>query len=123
MAHTAHFTVTEHVVPASHIREYAGATSTTQNEVLYLHLKQYTPSDGSGTVDGAVTLIATHGVGFPKVRSLALIGICTTWSAKSVSGTLRASVGRPVCAIKISRVFDPWHLDRRCGKSRPERGP
>lgn len=68
MAHTTHFRIQEHEIPASHIREYASATSTNQNEVLHLHVKQYTPLEQTKSVaENAVTVIAAHGVGFPKV--------------------------------------------------------
>lgn len=36
------FTITEHVVPGCHIREYPGST-VQQEDVLGLHVKQYTP--------------------------------------------------------------------------------
>lgn len=66
-AQTEHFRITEHIVPASHIREYAGATSTNQNAVLQLHVKKYTPRVVErDPTNAAVTVIATHGVGLPK---------------------------------------------------------
>ena len=60
------FTVTEHLVPACHIREYPGAT-VHQEDVLKLHVKQYTPKNQPPPPVDAVTIIATHGVGLPKV--------------------------------------------------------
>lgn len=70
------FKVTEHTVPASHIREYPGSTSGSQEAVLNLHVKQYTPLDQiHSTSDDAITLIAAHGVGFPKVRHSSCLGI------------------------------------------------
>jgi hypothetical protein len=69
MATTKHFQIKEHKVQACHIREYAGS-SINQNEALHLHVKQYTPlhkSHGALLPDDAITIIATHGVGLPKV--------------------------------------------------------
>ncbi|QRD92118.1 hypothetical protein F9C07_2220235 [Aspergillus flavus] len=37
------FRITEHTVPGCHIREYAGSTAGRQEDVLRLHVKQYTP--------------------------------------------------------------------------------
>ena len=64
---SARFRVREHIVPAQHIREYPGATASTQEDVLRLHVKQYTPLHPAELLDGAVTVIATHANGFPKV--------------------------------------------------------
>jgi hypothetical protein len=63
---TAAFTITEHAVPTSHIREYARATAEDQEEVLHLAVKQYTPKRA---VDSAkqITIIGAHANGFPKV--------------------------------------------------------
>ncbi|PHH78819.1 hypothetical protein CDD80_6190 [Ophiocordyceps camponoti-rufipedis] len=68
MPHTTYFNVYEHVVPGCHVREYPGTTSGQQEDVIRLHVKQYkpwTPPQGA-----AVTLIAMHGLGFPKAREL-----------------------------------------------------
>ncbi|TWU77389.1 hypothetical protein ED733_006132 [Metarhizium rileyi] len=68
MPQTVHFNVAEHVVPACHIREYPGLTAREQEDVLHLHVKQYTPRNAPATPDKyAVTLIAMHGNGFPKL--------------------------------------------------------
>lgn len=63
------FAVTEHTIEASHIREYARATSHSQDEKLYLHIKQYTPKDNPNPQKGDVTIIGGHANGFPKVSS------------------------------------------------------
>ncbi|KAI9151770.1 Abhydrolase domain-containing protein mpaH [Paramyrothecium foliicola] len=60
------FNVHEHVIEASHIREYARATSNTQEEVLKLHVKQYVPKDNADPADGDVTIIGAQANGFPK---------------------------------------------------------
>ncbi|KAE8352709.1 Alpha/beta hydrolase family-domain-containing protein [Aspergillus coremiiformis] len=61
------FKITEHTVPACHIREYPGSTAKSQEEALSLHVKQYTPLDQHGPVPSdAVTVIAAHACGFPK---------------------------------------------------------
>ncbi|RAK95983.1 alpha/beta-hydrolase [Aspergillus ibericus CBS 121593] len=62
----ANFSVTDHIIPACYVREYAGST-VDQEDQLHLHVKQYTPRDLPDPVPaGAVTIIATHAVGFPK---------------------------------------------------------
>ncbi|KOC10056.1 hypothetical protein AFLA70_22g005341 [Aspergillus flavus AF70] len=61
------FKVTEHTAPASHIREYPGSTARSQEEVLSLHVKQYTPLDQDHiTSSDAITVIAAHACGYPK---------------------------------------------------------
>lgn len=62
-----HFDVKEHFVPASHIREYPGATIGSQEEVLYNHVKQYVPKAPIKDEKNAVTFICSMGVGLPKV--------------------------------------------------------
>ncbi|GLA16443.1 hypothetical protein AnigIFM62618_003022 [Aspergillus niger] len=60
------FTITEHVVPGCHIREYPGST-VNQEDVLHLHVKQYTPRNQAQPVPkDAVTIIAAHGAALPK---------------------------------------------------------
>ena len=92
---TSHFTVREHKFPACHIREYAGSTANSQEEILHLHLKQYIPlhADPNPPAD-AVTVIATHGVGLPKAR----YSLDSQYKSGSValtksSGTLRTTMG------------------------------
>ncbi|KAK2930100.1 Alpha/beta hydrolase fold-1 [Fusarium oxysporum f. sp. vasinfectum] len=60
------FTIQEHTIEASHIREYARATAHSQEEKLYLHVKQYTPKDNQSPQKGDVTIIGGHANGFPK---------------------------------------------------------
>ncbi|RDA95618.1 hypothetical protein CP533_1091 [Ophiocordyceps camponoti-saundersi (nom. inval.)] len=62
---TLHFNVREHVVSGCHIREYPGLTSGRQEDEMRLHVKQYTPRH-QPLQDGAVTLVAMQGIGFPK---------------------------------------------------------
>jgi hypothetical protein len=57
----------EHAIPASHIREYARATSRSQNDELLLHVKEYTPRDNPKPQHGDITFIGAHANGFPKV--------------------------------------------------------
>lgn len=64
---TENFSITEHVVPGCHIREYPGST-VNQEDVLELHVKQYTPKNQRLPLPSdAITLIAAHGVALPKV--------------------------------------------------------
>ncbi|RAK98073.1 alpha/beta hydrolase [Aspergillus ibericus CBS 121593] len=60
------FTITEHVVPCCHIREYPGST-VQQEDLLKLHVKQYTPKHQPQPVPpDAITFIAAHGAALPK---------------------------------------------------------
>ena len=63
------FEIKEHVIDAQHIREYPRATADSQEEVLKLAVKQYTPKNNPNPQPGDLTLIATHANGFVKVRS------------------------------------------------------
>ncbi|KAK4190740.1 Alpha/beta hydrolase family-domain-containing protein [Podospora australis] len=60
------FEIKEHKVESQHIREYAHATAHSQEEVLYLAVKQYIPKSNPNPQPGDVTLIAAHANGFPK---------------------------------------------------------
>ncbi|OAL50732.1 alpha/beta-hydrolase [Pyrenochaeta sp. DS3sAY3a] len=60
------FRIDEHKVEASHIRGFPRATSTNQDEVLHLAVKQYTPLNNSKPKPGDITIIAAHANGFPK---------------------------------------------------------
>ncbi|KAH7121511.1 Alpha/beta hydrolase family-domain-containing protein [Dactylonectria macrodidyma] len=60
------FDIKEHVIEASYIREYARATSHSQDEKLWLHVKQYTPKDNPRPEKGDVTIIGGHANAFPK---------------------------------------------------------
>ena len=59
--------IQEHTIAASHIREYARATSESQDEELSLSVKQYTPKGNTNPQHGDITIIAAHANGFPKV--------------------------------------------------------
>lgn len=63
------FTIVEHVIDGQHIRGYPHATRKRQEDVLKLVIKQYIPTTHN-SIPGhdAITVIATHGIGFPKVR-------------------------------------------------------
>ncbi|RMZ85799.1 hypothetical protein DV737_g382, partial [Chaetothyriales sp. CBS 132003] len=60
------FHVVQHRVPAQHIREYPRALLDDQEAVLYLHVKQYIPTDNPDPQPGDVTIIGAHANGFPK---------------------------------------------------------
>lgn len=67
MSTTEFFNVTEHTVQACHIREYAGS-SQNQEDILQLHVKQYTPKNSTAKgANNAVTILSSPGVGLPKV--------------------------------------------------------
>ncbi|KAF2756507.1 hypothetical protein EJ05DRAFT_539457 [Pseudovirgaria hyperparasitica] len=66
------FDVKEHKVAGCHIREYPGST-VDQEDVLYLHVKQYVPHEAqtprsptTNPARDAVTFIAAHAGGMPK---------------------------------------------------------
>lgn len=61
-----HFRIDEHKIEASHIRGFPRSTSTKQEEVLHLAVKQYTPLDNTSPKPGDITIIAAHANGFPK---------------------------------------------------------
>jgi hypothetical protein len=63
------FEIKEHTIECQHIREYARATSTSQEAVLKLAIKQYTPLDNLQPQEGDVTIIGAHANGFPKVST------------------------------------------------------
>jgi hypothetical protein len=62
-----YYRLDEHKIEASHIRGFPRATSTHENEVLHLAIKQYTPLNNPNPQDGDITIIAAHANAFPKV--------------------------------------------------------
>ncbi|KAF2120708.1 Alpha/beta hydrolase family-domain-containing protein [Lophiotrema nucula] len=60
------FRIDEHVIEASHIRSFPRTTSTTQEEVFHLAIKQYTPLSNTKPKPGDITIIAAHANAFPK---------------------------------------------------------
>ena len=60
------FRIVEHNTPSQHIREYAQATSESQEDVLYLNVKQYIPYDNGDPRPGDVTIIGAHANAFAK---------------------------------------------------------
>ena len=65
-----YFTIKTHVVPGQYIRQYPGATLDSQEDVLQLHVKQYTPIDHDTTRVKGITVVGAHANGFPKVEVL-----------------------------------------------------
>lgn len=64
------FRIVEHTVPGQHIRGYPSSTRRRQEDVLKLAIKRYIPSDfNEEAADNAITIIALHGLAFPKVAS------------------------------------------------------
>ncbi|KAH9828877.1 toxin biosynthesis protein [Teratosphaeria destructans] len=59
------FVCIEHVIPASHIRQFSRATSTTQEADLQLAIKQYRPLQRPPQ-PGDVTILACHSNGSPR---------------------------------------------------------
>jgi hypothetical protein len=64
---SANFQIIEHTIPCQHIREYPNGTKSRQEAVLRLAIKQYVPLRRSEPREDAVTIIAGHANGFPKV--------------------------------------------------------
>ncbi|EEA23577.1 hypothetical protein TMatcc_002454 [Talaromyces marneffei ATCC 18224] len=61
------FDTVEHVLPGQHIREYVHSINGPQETVIQLAAKQYIPKDRLSPVpENAITIIGTHGTGFPK---------------------------------------------------------
>lgn len=69
-----YFRIEEHVLEGSHIRGFPRTTSTTQEEVLHLAIKQYTPLSNPNPKPGDITIIAAHANGFPKVKKVLFYG-------------------------------------------------
>ncbi|KAF2199048.1 alpha/beta-hydrolase [Delitschia confertaspora ATCC 74209] len=61
-----YFRLDNHVLEASHIRGFPRSTATSQDEVLNLAIKQYTPLDNPHPKPGDITIIAAHANAFPK---------------------------------------------------------
>lgn len=60
-----YYRIDEHKLEGSHIRGFPRATATTQEDILYLAVKQYTPLNYTPK-SGDITIIAAHANGFPK---------------------------------------------------------
>ncbi|KAF3062370.1 putative toxin biosynthesis protein [Daldinia childiae] len=60
------FHITEHTIPSQHIREFPRATSNSQEDILYISIKQYTPIDNPAPQPGDITILGAHANGFPK---------------------------------------------------------
>lgn len=60
------FRIVEHKVECQHIREYPRALLNEQEEVLYIHVKQYIPIDNPNPQPGDITILGAHANGFPK---------------------------------------------------------
>lgn len=64
---SANFTITEHLSPCQYIREFPHGVKS-DDAVLQLAVKEYRPRRVLGPSEDAVTIIASHGNGFAKVR-------------------------------------------------------
>jgi pimeloyl-ACP methyl ester carboxylesterase len=60
------FIITEHTIPAQHIREWPRATAASQDDILQLRIKQYTPLDNIDPQPGDLTIVGAHANGVPK---------------------------------------------------------
>ena len=60
------FSIKSHTVPCSHIREYPRAAALSQEDQLFLAVKQYIPLSNPNPRSGDVTIIGAHANAFPK---------------------------------------------------------
>lgn len=60
------FHIKEHKIASQHVREFPRATANSQEDVLWLSVKQYTPIDNPNPQPGDVTVLGAHANGFPK---------------------------------------------------------
>jgi hypothetical protein len=69
MSATKHFNVLEHRVPCQHIRHYPRATAHSEEDELFLAVKQYVPQVAVPTGiqhSTGMTIVGCHANGFPK---------------------------------------------------------
>lgn len=85
----SYFECTSHQVPCQHIRNYARSTAVSQEEILHLAVKQYTPLDASFQ-HGDVTVIAGHANGCPKELYEPLWDELYQWSKQSNAFRIRS---------------------------------
>lgn len=62
----SNFSIIEHRVPCSYIRDFPGALAGDDSDQLHLAVKQYIPRDNPNPKHGDVTIIGAHANGFPK---------------------------------------------------------
>lgn len=105
------FRVVEHEVPCQYIREYPRATSTDQEDTLFLAVKQYIPLNNPNPQPGDITVIGAHANGFPKVRAVPTLN-SVSYQHFPPLGTLRTHMGRDTCSLKESWLQDSIHLGR-----------
>jgi hypothetical protein len=123
------FRIVDHVVPCQHIREYPAATVHTQEDTLYLAVKQYIPHDNQFPRPGDVTILGGHANGLPKVsqgrptwvKAFIYHHIAPSHKLNEQTGTLRAPLGRDMQSHKVKGAPHPKHLDGRCGTARTKR--
>lgn len=63
------FHVKDHIIDGQHIREYPNATAHSQDDILQVVVRQYTPKNNPTPQKGDITIIATHANGFVKVAA------------------------------------------------------
>ncbi|KAF9876217.1 hypothetical protein CkaCkLH20_06160 [Colletotrichum karsti] len=66
MSPSSVFHIKEHILDASHVREFPHALANSQDDVLKLSVKEYIPKDNTNPQPGDVTIIGAHANGFPK---------------------------------------------------------
>lgn len=63
---SAVFDIQQHVIPGEHTREYARSKANSQEETLFIQVKQYTPKGNGAPQKGDLNIIGAHANGFPK---------------------------------------------------------
>jgi hypothetical protein len=63
---SANFRVQEHIIPGQHFRSHPHGTINSQEDLVQLAVKQYTPLDNLNASSGDITIIGAHANGFPK---------------------------------------------------------
>lgn len=88
-----YFAFKVHIIPGQYIREYPGATLDSQEDVLKVHIKQYTPLEHMESQQKGMTIIGGHANGFPKVS---ILRRDMSYQYLMTIGAVRAPLGRIV---------------------------
>ena len=62
------FRIVEHTSPCQHIREYPNGLKRGKAPTMQIAVKQYIPLNDLEPDEHAITIIAAHALGFPKVE-------------------------------------------------------
>lgn len=115
------FEIKERTIECQHIRQYARATLSSQEDVLQLAIKQYIPLDNHNPQEGDITIIGACANGFPKAGHSfhpywRLLNLIFTRNYMSLYGKTCIHVKKPW-------LQDKRHLDSRHSNARLKRYP